>query len=187
MEQADWLAVAEYKKAVGGSISPDEISHYYGAHAADLAEMEVQIAAIRTKSGNKGAGLSAEETRQKTAALRKALAAGEDTQAMNARFGVPDAVAVKTQIYARGDLPQDQEEKIFGLAPGATVELQEGEGATILIHAVRRIQPTLQEVSAKIESRLRREKFQRLVNGLLNANHIWIDQKYFNALAAGQS
>jgi hypothetical protein len=181
IERINWLAKNELKKMNSAPVPRAEIEAYYAAHSADFETAEINTAGIRLADSPGAKGLSPDEARSRAHDIRRDLEKGMGGVQVAALYYVPGVVLVRSQILQKGDWPPDMAERVFSLKDGAFLEIDDAEGAVVLIHMVRHIHPPLAEVSSIVESRVRAERLQHILDDIDAKSPAWVDESYFGA------
>ncbi len=178
LEQADWLAKAEFEHIAAEAQNPEELQKFFSAHRSDFESIEIRTVGIRKASG-KEAGLSEKDAHERADAIRKSLEAGTPFDQVRAKFEIPPTVLLKTQTVARGDWPPDLDAQLFALKDGAVIQADDKPEYIALVQAVRRIQPTLDEVKPRVIAALQHEKVSAVFESQKKRTRISVDEAYF--------
>jgi len=100
LQQADWLANAEFDRIVLEAQSSEELSKYFAAHQEDFESIEFRSIGIR-KAFDKEAGLSPKDAKERADAIRKSIEAGTPFEQIREKYEIPRMVLLKTQTIAR--------------------------------------------------------------------------------------
>jgi hypothetical protein len=181
IERIDWLAKNEIEKIKTSPVARDEISAYYNSHSADFERAEIDTVGIRIADAPGAAGLSRDQATLRAHDIRRDFEKGMGGVQVAAQDTVPGVVFIRAQILQKDDWPPEMADRVFALNDGGFLEVDDAEGAVVLVHMVRRIHPSLAEVSGTIESIVRAERLQHILNDIDAKSPVWVDEAWFGA------
>ena len=179
------LARAEYDTLQGqANVTPDEVSQYYTAHQPDFEEALLRqvIFRKRAEGAKEGSpGIPAAEARTAAESVRKGLQSGTDWKNLEKESKSPTDIRFDSEPrpYRHGQLPADWEKIAFQLKQGETSEPLENPQVIVVFQSAGNRKPEMKEVAAQIESNLKQQKVQTILDALKQKYPVWLDEDYF--------
>lgn len=185
LQRMQWLAQDEYKKLGDDvQVSQDELGKYYGEHQKDFEQIQVRQISVRKKPANAkpdSPGLSDADAEKRAEDIRKALISGEDATKVSDQYKMANVVFFdpNPRPMRKGQLPGEMDKTAWSLKDGEVSEVQKNPMNLYFIQVVKHDQPSLQDVSKEIESKIKQEKFQKNLDAMKQQANIWLDPQYF--------
>jgi PPIC-type PPIASE domain len=185
LQRMTWLAQDEYKKLADDvKVSPDEINKYFDDHKKDFEQVEVRQISVRKKPANAkpdAPGLSDADAEKRAEDIRKALMSGQDAQKVSDEFKLANVVFFdpNPRPMRHGQLPGEMDKTAWSLKDGEVSDIQKNPMNLYFIQVVKHDEPSVQDVSKEIESKMKEDKLQKSVEALKQQANIWLDPQYF--------
>lgn len=189
-ERDQMLAQIEYEDLVRqADVSPTEISQFYSAHQDEFKQAKVHEVAILKRTASSTHGLTETTAQAKAAAIRKALASGEDIAKVAHEFNSPNEVMVRTDAQTIPNSPSLPEfaKAAFQLKPGALSEVNDRPDALIFYQVVDHSQESLEDATPAITGAIRQQKIAAALANLRKQTPVWLDPAYFGSGAGSPS
>ena len=185
LQRMQWLSQDEYKKLADDvQVTPDETNKYYADHQKDFEQIQVRQISVRKKPPNAkpdSPGLSDADAEKRAEDIRQALMKGEDANKVSDEYKMANVVFFdpNPRPMRRGQLPGEMDKAAWSLKDGEVSDVQKNPMNLYFIQVVKHDQPSMQDVSKEIETKIKEEKFKNTLDNLKQQANIWLDPQYF--------